>query len=506
MKLAKNNPLRLSHFLANRRRIVGRSRSSATSSTPAQGSVFWCGQVVFPDQIQPGTVVVDESGTIVKTGPGDSLQQATKLASHHSYQLHNLSSSAGRKNVCLSPGLIDVHAHISALGRDWEGYASATKAASAGGITTIVGMPLNSVPPTTTPESFGWEREAAAKEDLYANVSLWGGLVPGNCNENDLDLLLESGVLGLKAFLSPLPPAAGFEAVSPEQLFKAAEICGKHDKPILVHSELMTEQELQQSTERSFGRFGSQSNEAHVQSRPSKWEQDAVEVVCQAASVCHMHIVHLSDAIGCLPIIQRTKDDPPKSLTVETCPHYLLFDSSMIRDGDTKMKCFPPIRDPENRRRLWEGMETGLIDMVASDHSPCEPSMRLLESGDVRNAWAGLSGLQYQLQATWTEAVKRGYTPLDMARWWSCNPSLLAKTVKKGVIRVGRNADMCWWDTESLNGCNGQEYHRWTGTTCYANNPDMCGKVLGTWIKGKQVYDGFEDQHLEPNGEFLVHR
>ena len=499
------------------------STASNLSSAPApaaaisihNSAVFWCDRVVFPDQVEQGTVVV-ENGTIVATRPGDTLGGAKDLAAKQSYMLCNLGADGNdygqqqHKNskttkFCLSPGLIDVHVHISELGRDWEGYASATKAASAGGITTIIGMPLNSIPATTSVESFEREREAAEHTDLFADVALWGGVVPGNCNESDLSNLLDAGVAGLKAFLSPLPPAAGFEAVSPAQLMQAADICGRHNKPILVHSELMTEADLQQHTENAFDRLGAQSYEAHVQSRPSQWERDAVEVVCAAAALCNMHIVHLSDAVGCLPIIQKTKESPEtRGLTVETCPHYLMFDSSMIQDGDTRMKCFPPIRDPANRECLWEGVDNGLIDMVASDHSPCEPSMRFVESGDMRKAWGGLSALQYQLQMTWTEARRRGYTPLDMARWWSRNPSALSNMVRKGAIEVGKQADLCWWDTESVDGCQGREYHRWPGTTSSTDKASLRGRVLGTWLNGRQVYDGTEDRHLDANGEFLV--
>lgn len=359
-------------------------------------------------------MVVDENGIIERTFPGQSLLQASELTTRRRRRRpsgsgsgnknsnnnnHNkkkklinlsLSSSHGRGSdtTCLSPGLVDVHVHISALGhRNWEGYASATQAASAGGITTVVGMPLNSVPATTTPEAVQWERDAAEADDLYSNVALWGGVVPGNCNETDLNRLLKSGVAGLKAFLSPLPPAAGFASVSPEQLRRAAQICGTHGKPILVHSELMTEAELQQSTREAFARWGSQSYAAHVQSRPAQWERDAVRAVCEAASFCDMHIVHLSDATGCRDMIRETKKQNAltnkRSLTVETCPHYLLFESDTIHDGDTLMKCFPPIRDAANRERLWDGMREGWIDMVASDHSPCEPSLRMTATGDL---------------------------------------------------------------------------------------------------------------------------
>ena len=488
-------------------RFVLRRLSANSEALRGNDSIFWCPQVVFPDTIAPGSVLVNSAGIIADCHVDHTLKDAEQLAETTNVALINLGENSS--SSCLSPGLIDVHVHISALGRDWEGYTSATKAAAAGGITTIIGMPLNSLPPTTSPEILAQEKSVAnEKSSLYVDVGLWGGVVPSNCTEQKLDDLLQAGVLGLKAFLSPLPPAAGYEAVSPEQLLKAASICGRHNKPILVHAELMTEQDLLNTTQAAYENQNSQqSYQAHVNSRPPKWEQDAIKVVCEAASFCHMHIVHLSDANGCSEMIQTTRKDPNKRLTVETCSHYLLLDSSMIQDGDTRVKCFPPIRDAPNRERLWEGLEEGWIDMVTSDHSPCEPSMRCRETGDLKKAWGGLSGLQYQLQATWTGAVARQHTPLEMANWWSRNSSELAgMTQSKGSIEPGKQADFCWWDPSHKGAPNEyiQEYHRWPGDTYFADNEAMRGRVLGTWVKGAKVYDGLEDKHLMAAGSFLL--
>ena len=487
-------------------------RSSSTCTAVAaqhQHSVFWCGQIVFPEEILGGSIQVQQ-GKIVSCHKGQSSVQAEQQARETGATFWNLG-----ENTCLSPGLVDVHVHISALGgRDWEGYASATKAAAAGGITSIIGMPLNSLPPTTTPGSFCLEKKEAGKVPLYVDVGLWGGVVPGNCNPNDLNHLLEAGVLGLKAFLSPLPPAAGYEAVSPDQLVEAAHICAQHSKPILVHSELMTDREVQKQVQDSYyystTAAGPQNNnntsyQAHVNSRPPEWEQSAAEAVCDAASYCHMHVVHLSDA-GCLDIIRKTKADPQKRLSVETCPHYLLLDSSLIKDGDTRLKCFPPIRDAVNREKLWSGLQEGLIDMVASDHSPCEPSLRCRDTGNMKEAWGGLTGLQYQLPATWTEAMKRQFTPLDMANWWSRRPCDLAGIASaKGTLEPGKQADFCWWNPtyEGAPDRYSREYHRWKGDTFYASNPSMRGRVLGTWVRGVQVYDGETDEHKDAVGRFL---
>ncbi|KAL3935137.1 MAG: hypothetical protein SGBAC_009285 [Bacillariaceae sp.] len=379
-------------------------------------------------------------------------------------------------------------------------------AAAAGGITTLMGMPLNSLPSTTTLEAVEMEKDAAASGPLYVDVGLWGGVVPENLH-NIKELLKSPYIFGLKAFLAPLPPAAGYQAVSPEQLKEAAKVCGPTSKPILVHSELMTESESVGAAKEAFAKQSPSSYEAHLASRPAKWEQDAVRVVCDASKDCHMHIVHLSDARGCLPIIQACKESPKNTLTVETCPHYLLLDESLIQDGEVLVKCFPPIRDLKNREMLWQGLSEGIIDMVASDHSPCEPHMRNMESGDIETAWGGLSGLQYQLQATWTDAKRRKFTSDDMAAWWSERPALLAGLRgKKGRIEEGQQADFCWWDPNHREAPNAysKEYHRWKGATYFANNNSMCGRVMGTWVRGRLVYDGENDEHVESAGVMMT--
>jgi len=474
---------------------------------------LWCQNIVFgkshvQSQLQQGSIDIDTTtGIIVNCHPGELWSEV---------QYRNPNDSMNLGDTILSPGMIDVHTHISALGRTWEGYETATKAAAAGGITTIMGMPLNSIPSTTTLEAVELEKEQAGKESLYVDVGLWGGVVPNNLS--GLHSLLQSPyIFGIKAFLAPLPPAAGYEAVTPEQLLMAARICGPMGKPILVHSELMTLEESTSAVENAFAGHEDSSYVAHLNSRPAVWEQDAVRIVCKATrpdptnpSVrCRMHIVHLSDAKGCLPIIQECRKglSSPDDLIVETCPHYLLLDDSQIEDGDTRVKCFPPIRDFENREFLWRGLDEGWIDMVASDHSPCETDMRLMESRNMKNAWGGLSGLQYQLQATWTDAYERGFSPIDMTRWWSENPAkLIGLSSKKGRIGVGFHADLCWWDPKHIGPPNeySKEYHRWKGTTIYADNPSLRGRVLGTWVKGTHVYDGTTDVHIEPAGRLLT--
>lgn len=539
-------------------RISRRLLSTSVSSSLTK-KVFWGPKVVFGgDQFQHtidrGTIVVDRRGDIVACFPGETREEAFTRAKtatlsdagdpapncHEFIDLSSLlqpHSSTTTFSSCLSPGLIDVHTHISALGRNWEGYTTATQAAAAGGVTTIIGMPLNSLPPTCSVAQVEAElAEAHQRSKLFVDVGLWGGVIPGTVALTDqlCSLLSHPNILGLKAFLSPLPAAAGYQAISPTQLLEVAKLCGTFDKPILVHSELMTAQQASEAAQQAYDSGDpslslDESWTAHVQSRPVKWEQDAVRVVVEATQYCDMHIVHLSDGLGCLPIIDQAKHEIREStdsfhheqvssqkagrrrhrrLTVETCPHYLLLDTSQMRDGDTTVKCFPPIRGPEQRRELWLGLSTGLIDMIASDHSPCEPSMR---KATMRNAWGGLSGLQYQLPATWTSAHRANGESSSIrpdetkiAKWWSSNPAKMAGLDDRGSIEPGKRADFVWWDTDFVGIPDSymREYHRWRGD-CFYSSQELRGRVLGTWLTGTQIYDGMKDEFGADLGSYI---
>jgi allantoinase len=505
----------------------GRRLLSATSTSSTVTTSIWSPRVVFGgDQeeydVRRGTVEIDPTtGTIRKCFPGESKEEARNRVerdnnnNNRSTQFVDLSEQySAFSSLCLSPGLIDVHTHISALGRNWEGYTTATQAAAAGGITTIIGMPLNSLPPTISADIVEQELRSAQESKLYVDVGLWGGVMPETATEDDQmrELLSHPNVLGLKAFLSPLPPNAGYQAISPEQLLHVAEICGSYDKPILVHSELMRQDDIDKALQSAYPDDGSldDSYKAHVQSRPPQWEQDAVRVVIEATQYCDMHVVHLSDALGCLPLIQQAKASPLSRryrLTVETCPHYLLLDTDQIQDGDTRVKCFPPIREPEQRAALWNGLKSGLIDMVASDHSPCEPAMR---QKSMREAWGGLTGLQYQLVATWTPTKAMPnlkVTEADMAKWWSRNPARLARLDDRGSIEPGKKADLVVWETHYVDipDCYSQEYHRWKGD-CFYSSQKLSGNVVATWLGGAKIYDGLEDSHFSHRGTYIEHK
>jgi allantoinase len=268
----------------------------------------------------------------------------------------------------------------------------------------------------------------------------------------------------------------------------------------------MTTQQQDAQADFAYSHGAAESYQTHVNSRPTAWEQDAVQIVCDIVQddLCDMHIVHLSDA-GCLKIIQQAKKaSTEKRLTVETCPHYLLFAMEDLPDGDTKYKCFPPIRASKNREKLWrDGIQSGLIDMIASDHSPCEPHMR---KGPLREVWGGLTGLQYQLPATWTAAREHGYSIADLSKWWSQQPASLVPSLasRKGTFKLGYQADMVYWDPDHIGAPSAysDEYHRWKGDCVYSELP-LQGRVLGTWVSGVHVYDGWDDKHLEAPGRLM---
>jgi allantoinase len=468
------------------------------SSNKCDSFLIWAGKVAFgvnsnnyckTSIVTEGSLVVGCDGRIESCHARQTEGEARAMASAKNVKLVNMGSGA-----VLSPGLIDVHCHISELGRDWEGYRSATRAAAAGGITTLMGMPLNSLPATTSKRAFEMEVEAANNTALLSDVGLWGGVVSDSMD--NVDEILSCGVFGIKAFLAPLPEAAGYQAVSPSVLAQVAAKCGEKGIPLLVHSELMTRDEVSEFTDDAYLHHKHQPSSAHLASRPRKWERDAIQVVCDLADTCSMHIVHLSDS-GSLDIIQSTKRRPEARLTVETCPHYLLM--AVESHGTVLTKCFPPIRDEENRQRLWQdGINAGLIDMIASDHSPCSAALR---DKPFKEAWAGISGLQYQLQATLTSMNSMGFTEdqqiFNIAKLWSKEPAKLIpgfRTVK-GKLEPGMQADLCVWDPTYFGIPPAEERHRWRGDSPYSQT-NLKGRILATFLNGVQVYDGETDSLL----------
>jgi allantoinase len=375
------------------------------------------------------------------------------------------------------PGLVDTHVHVNDPGRaEWEGWETATRAAAAGGVTTIVDMPLNSVPATTTVAALEAKRRAAEGR-ARVDYGLWGGVVPGNAA--DLDPLVDAGVLGFKAFLvdsgvSDFPPVAGAD------LRAALAILAERDVPLLVHAEDPA------ALDPAALALDPSSYVAWLASRPPEAEARAIESVTAMAAEtgAWVHIVHVSSAEG-VETIGRARAGGAR-VTAETCPHYLFFDAGAIPDGATLFKCAPPIRDAADREGLWEALGRGALDLVASDHSPCPSALKV---GDFVTAWGGIASLEVSLAATWTAARARGHGPTDIARWMSAAPARLAGIDdRKGAIAVGRDADLVVWDPGADWTVRGEDLHCRHPTTPY-EGVRVSGRVLATILRGLRVFD-----------------
>jgi allantoinase len=384
----------------------------------------------------------------------------------------------------LMPGIVDTHVHINEPGReDWEGFLTATRAAAAGGITTLVDMPLNSVPATTTRR--GLQIKIAMTFLVCSvDVGFWGGVVPGNTSE--LGGLLAEGVLGFKAFLVP-SGVREFRHVEEPALRAAMLVLARYGAVLLVHAELPGPIEAAAGV---WAEGSPAEYDRYLRSRPDAAEVGAVALLIRLCreTGCRVHIVHVSSA-EVLPLLKSAREEG-LPVTAETCPHYLTFAAEEIPDGAVLFKCAPPIRSRENRERLWQGLREGVIDLVATDHSPCPPRKKKIRAGDFRAAWGGISSLQLALPAVWTEARQRGFSVADLARWMCAAPARLAAGLggQKGAIAPGYDADLVIWDPETSFVVDaGQLLHRhkltpYTGRTLY-------GTVRRTLLHGEVIYE-----------------
>ncbi|MCW2792257.1 MAG: allB [Nocardioides sp.] len=385
----------------------------------------------------------------------------------------------------LLPGLVDTHVHVNEPGRtEWEGFASATRAAAAGGVTTIVDMPLNSIPPTTTVAALE-EKQAAARGQAWVDVGFWGGAVPGNVS--DLAPLHDAGVFGFKCFLLD-SGVEEFPELSPLAFAEAMTETARLGALMIVHAEDAAELEPCAHGP-SYAGF--------LASRPDAAEERAIDLVVDTARRTggRAHVVHLS-AAGAVPVLRDARA-AGVDVSVETCPHYLYFDAAAIPDGATELKCCPPIRGAANREALWAALAGGDIGFVVSDHSPCTAELKRRDTGDFAEAWGGIASLQLGLAVVWTAARDRGVGLADVVRWMAAAPARRVGLDGKGEIAVGADADLCAFAPDERFVVDPARLHHKNPVSAYAGRT-LTGTVRRTWLRGVPI-----DLAAAPRGRLL---
>ncbi len=439
-------------------------------------------RVVMSGTVVPASLHIRD-GAIAALGEWDAVPAQTPLI------------DAGE--AVLMPGIVDAHVHVNEPGRTrWEGFATATKAAAAGGITTLVDMPLNSIPPTTTLAGFT-EKLAAASGKCSIDVAFWGGVIPGNTDE--LKLLLDAGVRGFKCFLIH-SGVDEFPHVTESNLLEAMPELARLNSVLLVHAELP---EPIENAAAELKNDDPQNYQTFLKSRPRESENEAVKLMIRLCreTGARVHIVHHSSS-DVLPLLKAAKAEG-LPLTVETCPHYLTFAAEEIPDGATQFKCCPPVRERENREKLWAALADGTIDMIVSDHSPCTPNLKLLETGDFLEAWGGIAALQFSLPAIWTQIQSRGFGLRELTRWMSAAPAKLAGLDNhKGRIAAGFDADFIIFEPEKEFTVVPEIIEFKNKLTPYAGM-NLRGVVRTTFVRGVKVYENGQFP-VKPSGALLT--
>ncbi|WP_228069592.1 allantoinase AllB [Actinomyces bowdenii] len=429
---------------------------------PTHDLVVRARRTVLPDGIRPACVVIDDQ-TITAIEDYDAAVAAAEEISVPDDQV-------------LMPGLVDSHVHVNEPGRTpWEGYESATRAALAGGITTIIDMPLNSSPPTTTIPALKDKLEAAEGQ-LSVDVGLWGGAVPGNVDQ--LEPLWGRGVFGFKCFTAH-SGIDEYGCLGYEEIEEALEEIARLGAVLIVHAE---DPAVLSTAPQDFGR----PYAGYLASRPREAENTAIEKVIEAArrTGARVHILHLSSAEA-LPMIRKAKEEGVR-ITVETCPHYLTFAAETVPDGATEYKCAPPVREEANRRELWAGLKDGTIDHIASDHSPCTVDLKCRDTGDFGKAWGGVASVQLGLPAVWTAGQEFGVTLEDIARWFAARPSATFGIPRKGAIAVGNDADLAVLDPQATFEVDVEELEHKNKISPY-HGRTLSGVVQRTILRGTTV-------------------
>jgi allantoinase len=421
-------------------------------------------RVVLPSGARPASIHIDD-GVIVDVREYDDVRVASEIV------------DAGTSVVI--PGLVDSHVHVNEPGRtDWEGFDTATRAAAAGGITTIVDMPLNSIPATTSVDALHAKRDAA-RGRCHVEVGFWAGIVPGN--HDQIEPLIAAGVRGFKCFMTP-SGVDEFASVSSVDLRRALPFLARSSvrRPLLVHAEDPSRLKAADGDPRSYATF--------LATRPADAEASAIRSIASLVDEYHVaaHIVHVSSADGVDAV--ATAQAAGMNLTAETCPHYLTFSANEIPDGATAFKCAPPIRSPEHRDELWHALRRGICTVIASDHSPAPRTMKQVDSGDFVAAWGGIASLELSLRTVWTGACQRGFALTDVVRWMSeASARLCGIDDRKGAIRPGFDADLVLFDPDAemrVAGADLQQRHK---LTPYEGRV-LRGAVRATFLGGVKIW------------------
>jgi len=403
-------------------------------------------------------------------------------------------------DLVVMAGLVDTHVHLNDPGRsDWEGFETGTKAAAAGGITTLVDMPLNSTPVTTTVDALH-QKIAAASGFQWVDCGFYAGLIPEN--KNAMAPLIDAGVLGVKTFLIH-SGIDDFPNTTEADLRSAMPTIARHGLPLLAHAELNRDQSG--DVDGNAENHDPRSYAAYLASRPRTWENEAVNLMIDLCREyrCRTHIVHLSSA-EVLPALKKARQEG-LPITVETCPHYLFFAAEEIPGGDTRFKCAPPIREKENREQLWTALQDGVIDFIASDHSPCPPKLKRLDTGDFQRAWGGIASLQFGLPVMWTAARKRGFSMAHLSEWMSRRPAaFVGLEGRKGAIAKGYDADFVVWNPEANFTLTSELIQHRHKITPYAGQT-LFGVVEKTFLRGIEIYEGGSFL-LGPMGKTLLRK
>lgn len=429
-------------------------------------------RVLLPDGIRPCEVGVRD-GIIAAIEP-----LGTGLRGRETVELDDAET--------LLPGLVDTHVHVNEPGRtEWEGFASATRAAAAGGVTTIIDMPLNSVPPTVDVGALEVKRQAAEGQ-VFVDVGFWGGAVPGSTPE--LRPLHDDGVFGFKCFLVH-SGVDEFPHLDADEMERDMVEIASLDSMLVVHAE--DPDAIDSAVAQGGSRYAD-----FLASRPRSAENVAISHVIESArrTGARAHVLHLSSS-DALPMIAAAKRDGVR-LSVETCPHYLTLEAEGVPDGGTAFKCCPPIREAANREQLWQGLEDGTIDCIVSDHSPSTVDLKDLENGDFAVAWGGVSSLQLGLALVWTEARARGLPLERVVAWMSQRPAELARVEGKGRLALGYDADLAVFAADDSFVVDVSRLHHKNPITPYAGRT-LTGVVRATYVRGRPV------DFAEPTGRLV---